>query len=512
MPSQEFDIRVIARDIHIEESLTPEVIDKTIEIEQINTFLQTVVVDKVAELLVVLKGLTDVEVMKAIEILVSGQLQGIEISKTVESLFYNLPDFSDEQARQIIQILEPIDGIEEQSRSVVFLKDPTVVFEQESPITSRVVSYTQTENFQVVYADIYKQRIGSQINIKNQVDAFCTILWQGSFDNFTRFAVAFTKDPPGASQIIPIDLSLPKTTSLRPLLSWNEPIHFDSDQSIKYDIQIATNFSMRRPIYEKSNIEITEDTIDFDLSIGTYYWRVRSKDYYNDDLIDIGEWTNVYSFQIVESLFTQIPSQSEITWDHSFLLPFGKNYYFWDTRNLTSCDTDGNEIAYRPVVIRYVFNSTRTEVISSDSDIGLSFYVNHFAANPPVFLSAVYDHQSHNVIVRVQIHDSLGRLYQLSDFQYLNKGKDGTDWEDIDPARIIGQKTDLSSAIIPYTNRGLITWQASADPDEQYDQDIYYNVRFLNSPKSLSEFIIIIREVDKDGDISPIFESCIRST
>ena len=460
-------------------------ISRSVENRLRNTNLLEAGISRSAEGEIIGGFIREEEISRSAESMFIQSIQETEISRSVEDdVQYFYQEFTSDIFRFMANITWPQSEVNELCRAITYIEDPIVSLSEEIRIRAVPTASEPTRDFEVKFSDLYSQKVGLQVDARNQFDAFCTLVWVGTFDNNTRFAVCY-RDHIGGSAI-PIDESLPKTISLTPTFSWSSAYDANQppDQVLRYDLQIAEHFTMKTLLHEELDISGSSFVCPVTLEVGkTYYWRMRTKDYATLGgmrLLDTSDWTNVYSFEVASNIITTIPATSSLTWDHPFLLGERQRYYFWDTRNMSPIDPD----VYIPVVYKYQFNSERTEVIGDVAAVdGSSFSINHLSANPPMFLSAVLDEQTSRVAIQIQINDTMGRLYQVNDFYYLDNVEGVFVWLPIQDSRIVGKKSDLRSQIAHTTNRLLISWNGSADPDVQIDQDMLYNLRFLNEPR-----------------------------
>lgn len=511
-------------------TLQDEQIEKTQELF-VKNIITDFEIDKTQELFVADVAPLDEEIEKTNELFVADVAPlDEEIEKTQELFLRGFEQFGPEQVRALIKIVESIDGVEDQSRLITFIKDPRQDLLEEIKVAAKSLTEDQVEDFNIIFDNIFNQKVDAESEEKNQFDSFCTVLWVGSFDSLTRFGMAFDQqDTDGNSfgTFKPVDLSLPKTTSINPTLQWFRPADPDESNSVAHDLtyqlELADNFRMRRPIYT-ANVdpaapgdEIIQHQIPIDLEIGkTYYWRLRAidkdselavdpftatfaKNIYSTG-IDTSDWTNIFSFEVVSSILQQIPDVGNVTWEHEFLLPPGQEFYFWDVRNFASVDSNKKPIRYRPVIFKYRFGNGITQPPTEvETKAGIPFFINHFAANPPIFLSSQYDAQTHNVVFRILISDSLARRYQLSDFGYLDRKSGSQSFVPIPDAQILGKKKDLQSDILNTTNMGLFTWDRAGDPDSFIDQELTYNPRVLREPLHRNNnFYYLVEELTID--------------
>lgn len=487
-----FNARISTKTFSTSGNFIDETLRKNIEIFLNSSSVTDETIRKNMEIFLKDSTLIDETIKKNIEIYIVSSLQDEIIRKNIETFIGSFSSFSSE-SRIITKVLESKSKVESESRPIVFIQDPKTQYTAETKISSKAITYEPVENFDIMFDDIFTQKVGDESNLRNQIDAYCTILWKGTFDKRTRFGVAYSaQDTDGNSFLInkPIDLSLAKVLTLTPELKWSassDPEVFLLRQTIKYDLEISKTFTMKKPIYSLKDISGTSIVVPSGiLEYGKkYYWRIRSKDVDTETgkVIDYSEWTNIFSFEVVESIQSSIPQSTELYWDHPFLLPEGKNYYFWDTRNLSAKDINGNDIQYKPVIYQYQFHPTDNSVADFVAvKQGVTFYINHIAANPPIFISGNYDSQTHSVVLRVLISDSLARRYQLSNFQYLDRTNQEQTWKTIPDAQILGEKRDLKSDVFDASSRGLCVWDASGDPDQFINQDLVYNIRVLREP------------------------------
>lgn len=526
----QYTFRIVARTLD-GYALEDASIDKTQEILVRESILNRLV-DKTQEILVAKKSLPNETIEKTQELfVVKGSPQDATITKTQELLIRKLESIGPIQARIVVNTIVSQLEVEERARVITFIKDPRKDLFSDIKVSAKSIREKFVENFDIIFDNIFNQKVDAESEEKNQFDSFCTVLWVGAFDKLTRFGMAFGQldgDGNTFNTDKPVDLSLPKTTNINPTLQWSRPGDPDKSNnvfhSLIYELEVADNFRMRKPIYV-ANVtpflpaDLTiQHIIPIDLEVNkTYYWRVRAidrdlelasdpytaqfaKQIYSTG-IDMSDWTNIFSFKVVEDILDLIPSIAEVDWNHPFLLPPGQEFYFWDVRNLQSVDSFRKPIRYRPVVYQYSFGNGINDVATRLDGVqtGIEFFINHFAANPPIFISSQYDSQTHNVVFRVLISDSLSRRYQLSDFAYLDRKTPQGQFITIPDAQILGKKKDLQSDILNTTNMGLFTWDRAADSDVLFDQELVYNPRVLSEPKHRNNnFYYLIENLTTD--------------
>lgn len=459
----------------------------------------------------VLQAWAKSESLRTGEYMAVGSVQASRTYRTGEHQVVPIDPFTSDQARLVNKIFESSLEVNVQAREISYIYNPRFRSNTEARINANAVTVKSAESFDLLFHNIgqLNQRIEDQPAVVEQVDYACTFNWKGTFDSKTRFGVAFndTNDL-GADKAI--DLSLPKTTKINPTLKWSASYNPENDQTIDYVLQLSDTFTMKKLLAEKV-LTTTSWIVDVTLKRGkTYFWRVKARDKFGDKVLNESDWSNVMSFDVVSTADyisqipnTATPSVRQTFWKNPYLLPPGQTYYIWNTSNLPPKDGSGNRIPYRFILYMYQFEgdvNNPTNIIVTRK-VSQSFFVEHTAANPPIFLSASYDEQQHHVVFQVQINDSMGRKYQLKDFQWIDRSDpSNTSWQDIEDQRIIGQKENLNS-IPNATNRGMVTWSASGDADYPNYQDLKYNLRFFATPEFRNNdfhyFIELLRPEDK---------------
>ena len=448
----------------------------------------------------------DISWYRTTEHKIAGSLSNIEWDRTIEYMAYGLQSFASGQARNIIKTISSADSVRTISRDLIFLKNPKFTYEYDIRTSVNAKTVRAGEGFSVVLENSggsssqnLLQKVENQAQPTQQIDACVQFNWTGTFNKDSRFGVGFRQN---GGTIKAIDLALPIVTSPNPTLSWSGIYNPESDQQIEYRLQLSSDIRFKR-IIKDVTLSGTSYVVQNGISsYGTYYWRVKSYDKFNSVYLNESEWSNIFEFEYKETKISVVPSEFTISWESQFLLPEGQQHYLFNTKNLPSRDSNGNFFNYEFCVIYYQFNESRTAVSSPiPSSNSSQFIIDHRSANPPMFLSSTYDEQTHHVAMNVMIDDSMGRIYRLKDFYYLDRINPNNEWVYIDDFRIVGQKDNLNSRPNFY-NRGLITWGASADPDLLIDQDLDYNVRILGeSEHKNNDFFYFIEDLESENPI-----------
>lgn len=460
----------------------------------------------------VVKGVESKSFTRGLEYDIAGSIQSVSFRRGIEYDIQELPNFESNQARFLQKVIEPIKEVRVQSREIVFTFNPRMKYKELIRVGSRIVKPIATTGLTMLFSafDYLNQKINDEKEFTQQVDASAQFNWTGSFDSNDRFGVGYTRN----NEFFPIQKSLPITKLLSPILDWSPIFNPESpEQYIEYIIQLSDTFTMRKLILETITTQSSISLSNFGITLEynkTYYWRIKSRDHWNGKILDESDWTNIFHFTVQEEIIDVNPlNVSELDWNNPFLLPPNTTNYIWNTSNLLPYDlNDINKVPYiyEFVIYWYRFISGQSQPSLQATRKSSEFKIKHSAANPPIFLSAVYDEQNHHIVFKVQINDSLGRKYQIKDFEYLNID-DGiqNQWTKIDDHRILGLKTNLNS--VPISNdRGIISWDGSYDADHPNYQDIDYNLRVLKEPVNRNnDFYYILQAIDED-DVIDVLE------
>ncbi len=445
---------------------------------------------------------------RSLEYEIGGFLSKSILKRSLEYKLDTMPDFESNQTRLLQKVLQPISQVKVQNRKLIHVYNPRFKYIEEIRVGSKANRSVGIQpSFDMIFSNLglFNQKINEEKDFTQKVDAVAQFNWTGTFDINDRFAPAYrVNNGPN----IPIEKSLPITTFKSPTLRWSPTFNPESpEQYVRYIFQLSDNFTMKRLILEVETSSTSINLANYGISLEynkRYYWRVKSKDYWNGKVLDESNFTNTIHFDIKEEIISSVPDilNPEISngfWTNQFLLPPGQLSYIWNTSNLPPRDHLNNILYYEFLIFWYRFNSGlpgNPVIVES-----FPFEIKHTAANPPVFLEVLYDEQQHYMVFQMQINDSLGRKYQIKDFQYLNREDIlNPDWINIDEHRIIGLKTNLNST--PATNnRGIITWDASFDADYPNYQELDYNLRFLKEPVNRNNDFYYALQVIDDNDL-----------
>jgi cysteine-rich repeat protein len=78
-----------------------------------------------------------------------------------------------------------------------------------------------------------------------------------------------------------------------PLLDWSDVV---DESGVVYHLQVSDDFDFNDLLINEFGFAISEYAVDLSLDIGTYFWRVRAKDGFDN----VGEWSEVWSFTVAE--------------------------------------------------------------------------------------------------------------------------------------------------------------------------------------------------------------------